>query len=65
ARQLNLPITSDVLKRIGEKNQCRLVLDADLKPIDFEYNELLISSGSVRGWADPHVYILYVNGSNS
>lgn len=65
ARQLNLPITGDVLKRLADKNECRLILSTNLKPIDFVAGALLITDGSSKGWAEPHLYILYINGTNA
>jgi hypothetical protein len=64
AHSLNLPITKDALKRFGEKERCELIVSPDLKPIDFGYNQLLITDGKVKGWAEPHNYIRYVNGSD-
>jgi hypothetical protein len=54
-----------ISKRFGEKEQCELVISSELKPVDFQYNQLAISDGHAKGCVEPHIYILYVNGSNS
>ena len=46
---------------IATKNGCNYFQANDLKPVDFVDGELLISGGQVKGWADPHLYIAYVN----
>jgi hypothetical protein len=51
----------EVLASVAQKDECPFVASENLKPIDFVNGALAITDGKVKGWADPHYYILYVN----
>ena len=49
------------VESVAQKDECPFVASENLKPIDFVDGALAITDGKVKGWADPHYYILYVN----
>ena len=51
----------EILASVAQKDKCPFVASENLKPVDFVDGALAITDGKVRGLADPHYYILYVN----
>jgi hypothetical protein len=51
----------EILASVAQKDKCPFVASENLKPVDFVDGALAITDGKVKGWADPHYYILYVN----
>jgi hypothetical protein len=54
-------LTVEILASVAQKDKCSFVASENLKPVDFVDGALAITDGKVKGWADPHYYILYVN----
>jgi len=65
AQRLGIQVKKDIVESLADQNQCMFVASENLKPIDFVAGELAITDGSVKGWADPHLYILYINRPNN
>jgi hypothetical protein len=59
--ETGVPVTAEMTRSLAAKYECRFVTSQSLKPIDFVAGHLLITDGSVKGWAEPHLYIHYVN----
>lgn len=64
AQQSGITVNRAIARSIAEKNQCQFLASKNLKPVDFVAGELAITDGTVKGWADPHLYIIYINRSN-
>lgn len=61
AQQAGVSVNREIAASIARKNGCSFVASASLKPIDYVAGQLAITDGSVKGWAAPQLYILYVN----
>jgi hypothetical protein len=61
AQQTGVQLDKKIAESIAKKNDCKFVPSDKLKPIDFVAGELAITDGNIKGWADPHLYIIYVN----
>jgi hypothetical protein len=64
-QQNGVQLDKNIAESIANKNECKFVPSDKLKPIDFVAGELAITDGKVKGWADPHLYITYVNRSTN
>lgn len=60
-QQSGVGLNVEILASVAQKDECPFVASENLKPIDFVDGALAITDGKVKGWADPHYYILYVN----
>jgi len=60
-QQSGVALNVEILASVAQKDECPFVASENLKPIDFVDGALAITDGKVKGWADPHYYILYVN----
>ena len=60
-QQSGVGLNVEILESVAQKDECPFVASENLKPIDFVDGALAITDGKVKGWADPHYYILYVN----
>jgi hypothetical protein len=60
-QQSAVALNVEVLASVAQKDECPFVASENLKPTDFVDGALSITDGKVKGWADPHYYILYVN----
>ena len=61
ARQTGVTVNREIAASIARKHQCQFVASERLKPIDFVTGQLAITDGSIKGWAAPQLYIMYVN----
>jgi hypothetical protein len=60
-QQSGVGLNVEILASVAQKDDCPFVASENLKPVDFVAGALVITDGKVKGWADPHYYILYVN----
>ncbi len=60
-QQTGVPVDRRIGDSIAAKNGCAFLSGENLKPINFVSSELEITDGTIRGWASPYLYILYVN----
>jgi hypothetical protein len=58
-------LNMEIAGSIAQKNSCPFVPSANLKPIEFVAGQLAITDGKIKGWASPHLYIMYVNRPNN
>jgi len=63
--QAGVHLHRDIASEIAKKHQCVFTGGTNLKPIDFVAGELAITDGKTKGWADPHLYIMYVNSPSN
>lgn len=61
ARRLGIRLDKNTADSIARKNECKFVRSRKLRPVDFVAGELAMTDGTVGGWAEPHLYIDYIN----
>jgi hypothetical protein len=61
AQQTGVNINREIAASIAAKNQCSFVASEILRPVDFVAGMMAITDGRIKGWAEPHLYIMYVN----
>ena len=54
-------VDRDVEATVALKNRCQFVASVRLRPINCVSQELLITDGTISGWASPYLFIIYAN----
>ena len=61
AQRTGIKLDRAVVEKVATKNGCIFIASRGLRPVKFVSGELLITDGTRAGWADPNLYIIYVN----
>lgn len=61
AQTTGVHINRQIMENVADSHKCKFLASDNLKPIDFVWGQLAITDGHTKGWADPHLYIFYVN----
>lgn len=58
---LRVSLFVDMIRSLAAKDECGFAASQSLRPVDFVAGNFLMTDGTMEGWADPHLYIRYVN----